>query len=47
MNYESGGLAFVGCIVLGTGIGMLLDNAGTGSVIGLGVGFIAMALFRK
>jgi hypothetical protein len=47
MNYERGGVAFVGCIVLGVGIGMLFDNPGAGSLIGVGVGFLAMALFGK
>jgi hypothetical protein len=47
MNYERGGIAFVGCTVLGVGIGMLLDNPGAGALIGVGVGFLAMALFGK
>jgi len=47
MNYERGGVAFVGCIILGTGIGMLFDSVGAGSTIGVGVGFIAMALLGK
>ncbi|WP_196493825.1 hypothetical protein [Ornithinibacillus caprae] len=45
MNYESGGVAFVGCIILGVGIGMALDHVAAGSVIGVGVGFLAMAFF--
>lgn len=47
MNYERGGVAFVGCIILGTGIGMLFDNAGAGSMIGVGTGFLAMALLGR
>jgi len=47
LNYERGGLAFVGCMILGTGIGMLLDNVGAGSTIGLGVGFLAMAFLGQ
>lgn len=34
----------VGCVLLGLGIGMLFDRAGTGTVIGLGTGFILSAL---
>ncbi|WP_175631792.1 hypothetical protein [Virgibacillus siamensis] len=47
MNYERGGIAFTGCVVLGVGIGMLFGNAAAGSLIGVGVGFLAMALFGK
>lgn len=47
MNYERGGIAFVGCMFLGAGIGMLLGNVAAGGAIGMGAGFIAMALFRK
>ena len=39
-----GGVAFVGCIILGTGIGLLAGNPGPYSVIGVGVGFIVMAI---
>lgn len=42
-----GGVAFVGCMILGTGIGMAFDQAGTGSVIGVGLGFLVMALLGK
>ncbi|SHG57781.1 hypothetical protein [Ornithinibacillus halophilus] len=45
MDYESGGIAFVGCMFLGLGIGMIFGNAGAGVLIGMGVGFLAMALF--
>ena len=48
MSYESGGVVFVGCVMLGLGIGMLFDNTGAGVIIGIGVGFLAMAvLWRK
>lgn len=42
MNYERGGVVFIGCIILGVGLGLLFDKTGAGSMIGLGVGFIAM-----
>ncbi len=47
MNYESGGLVFVGCVVLGIGIGMLFDDAGAGVMIGTGIGFLGMALVGR
>ncbi|HLR14996.1 MAG TPA: hypothetical protein VK144_04175 [Bacillota bacterium] len=47
MNYESGGIAFVGCIMLGLGIGMIFDNAGAGVIIGIGIGFLAMAILSR
>ncbi|WP_188455960.1 hypothetical protein [Virgibacillus oceani] len=47
MNRDGGGLAFVGCLILGSGIGMLFDNTAAGSTIGLGVGFLALAFFNK
>ncbi|MBP1915039.1 hypothetical protein [Lederbergia galactosidilytica] len=47
MKYESGGVVFIGCIILGVGLGILFDKTGAGSLIGLGVGFIAMGFFRN
>lgn len=47
MDYNRGGIAFVGCVILGTGIGMAFDAAGTGSVIGVGLGFLVMAILGK
>lgn len=47
MNYERGGIAFVGCAVLGVGIGMLFNNAGAGSMLGVGTGFLVMAFLGK
>jgi len=37
-----GGVVFVGCIILGAGIGMLYDAVAAGGAIGLGIGFIGM-----
>ncbi|MEW9675705.1 hypothetical protein ABRT01_05895 [Lentibacillus sp. L22] len=47
MKNGSDGLAFVGCVVLGSGIGMLAVNPGAGGTIGVGAGFLAMALMRR
>jgi len=44
LNYERGGIAFVGCLFIGAGIGMLFDQVTAGGAIGLGAGFLAMAL---
>ena len=40
------GLVFVGCLILGMGVGFLIDNVAAGLCVGLGVGFIAMAVAR-
>ena len=45
-SYESGGTAFVGCIILGTGIGFAIDHVAAGAMIGVGVGFIVMSIFK-
>ena len=41
------GLAFVGCLMLGLGTGMYFGRPDVGVLIGLGVGFIAMAVLTK
>lgn len=43
---DYGGSLFVGCIIIGLGIGLLLGNAAAGVLIGLGVGFIVMGLSK-
>ena len=40
------GLGFVGCLFIGLGIGMIYGNAGGGVLLGLGAGFITMAILR-
>lgn len=47
MNYGQGGIAFVGCLFLGSGVGMLVDNVAAGGAIGMGVGFLAMAVLGR
>lgn len=39
-----GGLVFVGCLMLGVGIGFIKHAVHIGAVIGMGVGFIAWQL---
>jgi len=41
------GLAFVGCLMLGLGTGLYFGRPDVGVLIGLGVGFIAMAILTK
>ena len=38
-----GGLVFVGCLMLGVGIGFIKYAVHVGALTGMGVGFIAMA----
>ncbi|MBL4754957.1 MAG: hypothetical protein JKY52_15345 [Flavobacteriales bacterium] len=45
-NKTVGGLLFVGCLFLGIGIGMYLEDVKIGTMIGLGVGFLVMAATR-
>lgn len=47
MNLEKSGFVFICCLLLGVGFGVLFGNVKTGGAIGLGLGIIAIALFRK
>ena len=40
------GLIFVGCLIIGLGVGIGFDLMPTALIIGLGVGFIAMGIAR-
>ena len=44
---KSSGLIFVGCMFLGMGIGKLYGDVSVGTLIGMGIGFIGMAVCRK
>ena len=44
--HDYGGTLFVGCIIIGLGIGIIIGEAGAGVLIGLGIGFIVMGLSK-
>lgn len=46
LGYEVGGIAFVGSILIGVGAGMYYDKIAIGSLLGTGIGFVLMAIFR-
>lgn len=41
-----GGIVFVGCMFIGGGLGTLLGESRTGWLLGMGIGFLGMALVR-
>jgi len=46
-RHSVGGLVFVGLMFLGAGVGLLVGRTGAGALIGMGLGFVAMALLRE
>ena len=45
-KWSAGGIAFVGCLFLGIALGMYFKQTAIGTMMGLGVGFLIMALLR-
>ncbi len=41
------GVLFVACMFLGMGIGMLFNKTFPGTIIGLGIGFLAMFIAKR
>ena len=39
--------AFIGCMFVGMGIGMLYDQPGVGTLLGMGAGYIAEAIIES
>lgn len=46
-DYESGGVGFIGSVMLGLGAGFLFDELVAGFLIGVGAGFIILAHFTR
>jgi hypothetical protein len=46
-NNKIGGYLFVGFMFIGMGIGMALHNTGIGTLVGIGFGFIAAAVYKS
>ncbi|OYT40279.1 MAG: hypothetical protein B6U89_02715 [Desulfurococcales archaeon ex4484_58] len=44
---RSGWSVFLACMFIGMGIGMLFDQTGAGTLIGMGIGFIMVNLFGE
>jgi len=44
---ETSGVIFIGCMFLGMGFDFVFDQTGAGMFIGMGVGFIASAFYKK
>ena len=40
-------MLFVGCLLLGLGLGLLLDEVAAGTLIGLGIGFIVAGVLNR
>ncbi|MEK3806317.1 hypothetical protein [Metabacillus sp. SLBN-84] len=40
-------IVIYGCVIIGAGIGLVLDNAFPGALIGLGAGYLLKMYFRK
>lgn len=43
---QVGGIAFVGCILVGIALGILYSQAAVGTLLGVGIGFIVMAILK-
>jgi hypothetical protein len=47
MNHVRSGLAFLGFLTVGTGIGMFFDNTEAGGAVGFGLGMLSILVLRR
>lgn len=47
MSYVKSGLAFLGFLITGMGIGLFFHNMEAGGTVGFGLGILSIVLLRK